>query len=295
MADPSPDDEPKIADADLLFRDDPRRKAPAEGPGAGVRPGAEEGGYDLVGGAAESDVDEVVRPPVPPRPRPEERPRRPAAPREESEATRPRKTAATVDQVWSRGAEWGPSLLILVVVGAAVLGLAYVTFDVENLRLPLVILAVGGLVWVALTYPLLITLERPVRMTPEQAVKDFFGALSHHVPHYRRMWLLLSSAGRVCGEYGSFGGFKAYWKRRLAELRGGKVGAMTPLAFVVESFKADKSAGKTEVDAVLTVAVYARGRRAEGALATVRYELGLVRGPDKMWYLNRGTLPDSEA
>ena len=27
-------------------------------------------------------------------------------------------------------------------------------------------------------------------MTPEQAVKDYFAALSHHVPHYRRMWLL---------------------------------------------------------------------------------------------------------
>ena len=57
------------------------------------------------------------------------------------------------------------------------------------------ILLVGGLGAVVLSYPILITLERPVRITPEQAARDYFGALSHHFPHYRRMWLLLSARG----------------------------------------------------------------------------------------------------
>ena len=34
-------------------------------------------------------------------------------------------------------------------------------------------------------------------MTPEQAVKDYYAAASHHFPHYRRMWLLLSADGQA--------------------------------------------------------------------------------------------------
>ena len=75
------------------------------------------------------------------------------------------------------------------------------------------------MVAVVLSYPILITLERPVRITPEQALRDYYGALSHQLPHFRRMWLLLSTAGRISTAYGSFEGFKAYWKDRLATMR----------------------------------------------------------------------------
>ena len=116
-----------------------------------------------------------------------------------------------------------------------------------------------------MSYPILITLERPVRITPEQAVRDFYGALSHHHPHFRRMWLLLSTAGGSRRRYGSFEGFKAYWKDRLGELRAGHASGMTPLVFEVADFKADKSAGKVKIDAEYTLKVWVRGQRKAGA------------------------------
>ncbi len=184
-----------------------------------------------------------------------------------------------MEQVWSRWAEWGPTLSRIVVVGLVVLGLVYATFDVANLLLPLTLMLVGGCVLVLLSYPILITLERPVRMTPEHAVKDYLGALAHHVPHHRRMWLLLSEAGRTSSEYGSFEGFKSYWKRRLSELRGPNISSMTPLVFVIDDFKSEKSAGLTEIDVTYRVAIFARGRRDEGPIATIPCRVSLVRGP----------------
>ena len=82
------------------------------------------------------------------------------------------------------------------------------------------LLLVGAVGAVVLSYPILITLERPVRMTPEQAVRDYYAALSHHLPHYRRMWLLLARTGRTSSSYGSFEGFKAYWAEKLRTIKG---------------------------------------------------------------------------
>ena len=70
-----------------------------------------------------------------------------------------------------------------------------------------------------------------------------------------------------------------------------KVSGSTPLSFQVEEFKSEKSAGQTYIEAKFKIAVFARGRHAEGPVETIRVETGLVRGPDKMWYLNQGTLP----
>jgi hypothetical protein len=146
----------------------------------------------------------------------------------------------------------------------------------------------------ALSYPILITLERPVRVTPEQAVRDYFSALSHHVPHFRRMWLLLSTAGRVSTAYGSFEGFKGYWKDRLSQLRQGRASALTPLVFEVVNFKAEKSAGRVRIDASFSVNISVRGQRPAGAIHAIPVSISLVRGPDNMWYLENGTLPRGE-
>jgi hypothetical protein len=212
-----------------------------------------------------------------PKPAPERRARR-----EEAEE-------ATVDQVWSRGAEWGVNLAVLAAAGLAVLFLFYMTSSDPGTAI--MILLLGGAVMVALSYPILITLERPVRITPEQAVKDFYGALSHALPHYRRMWLLLSSAGKVSSSYSSYEGFRTYWKRRLAQLRADRVGGRTPLVFEIAEFKSDKSAGLKAVDARFTVQVFASGKTQSGPIDAIPVEMGLVKGPDQMWYLNRGTLP----
>ena len=91
----------------------------------------------------------------------------------------------------------------------------YFLWSVENLAPAFLTLVVGAVGAITLSYPILITLERPVRVTPEQALRDYYAALSHHLPHFRRMWLLLSTAGRISNAYGSFEGFKAYWTDRL--------------------------------------------------------------------------------
>src|SRR5437016_3878019 len=96
--------------------------------------------------------------------------------------------------------------------------------------------------------PLLPRPRRPHRRrTPEQALRDFYNAASHHFPHHRRMWLLLSSSGRESYDFHSFGEFSAYWKKRLAQLRKGKGGSTAPLAFEIDAFKSEKSAGQTRV------------------------------------------------
>ena len=148
--------------------------------------------------------------------------------------------SALVEEVWSRTAEWGPNLVVVVGWLLLVLTVVYFSLGLEWYGFAFLMLLLGGLAAVVLSYPIFITLERPVRITPEQAVRDFYGALSHHVPHLRRMWLLLSTAGRTSTAFGSLDGFKAYWKDRLASLRAGHAGAMTPLVFEVADFKAEQ-------------------------------------------------------
>jgi hypothetical protein len=209
-----------------------------------------------------------------------------------SAASRP-EPAALVEEVWSRPAEWGPTLLLLTAWLLVLAIFIYFTWGQELYAIGFFGLLVGVGLAIVLSYPILITLERPVRVTPEQAVRDFYGALSHHFPHYRRMWLLLSTAGRTTTSYGSFEGFKRYWTDRLRKLKGGQAGTMTPLVFEIAEYRADKSAGKAEVDALFTLKVWVRGRRQAGPLMSIPAQVSLVRGPDKMWYLESGTLPEA--
>jgi hypothetical protein len=280
MADhPEPDDagdEPPIADAAHLFRDESAvgqpRAAPLQPP-----PGADPGAYDLEqveepAGGAPDEVGPIA--PVLPRKKRREPQAREAAPPGE----------ATVDQVWSRAAEWGPNLALLGLVGLVTVLLVYSTSS-------FLLLLIGLVALLVLSYPIMITLERPVRITPEQAVSDFYGSLSHYVPHYRRMWLLLSSAGRDSASFSTYQGFRNYWKARLAQLRGDRAGSFTPLVFKIEEFKSEKSAGLSDVEATFNVKVCLARKGNEEPIESFRVAATLVRGPDKMWYLNRGTLP----
>ena len=177
----------------------------------------------------------------------------------------------------------------------AVVLIVYVLMGWGSYGFAFLILLVGAAGAVVLSYPMLITMERPVRMTPEQAVRDYYGALSHHLPHYRRMWLLLARAGRTTSSYGSFEGFKAYWNDKLRTIKGSQAGTLTPLVFEVENYRGDKSAGKSRVDVKFTLKISIRGQREAGPIASIPGQISLVRGPDKMWYLENGTLPHQPA
>ncbi len=203
--------------------------------------------------------------------------------------------STVVEEVWSRAGEWGGTLIVMGAWLTVVFLVFFFCWFQELYGTAFLALLVGGLVATILSYPLVITLERPVRITPEQAVRDYYGALAHHIPHFRRMWLLLSKAGRISTAYGSFEGFKSYWSDRLRRLRQGHAGRLTPLVFEVEDFKADKSAGKVRIDAEFRLRVSVRGQRKAGPIHSFPMKIALARGPDKMWYLESGTLPRSDS
>jgi hypothetical protein len=280
MSDPLPKSgtgkDKEIAAADWLFHETPARETPRPG-GPVIVPDADSG-FDL------ADV-------------PESPPARASAPVEAPTDVRPRSRMAppagpAVEQVWSRTAEWGTTLLILACWMIAFLWLLYTTLMADMYGPAAALVIIGCLGAAVLIYPILITLERPVRVTPEQAARDYFVSLSHHLPHFRRMWLLLSRRGRTSPQFASYEGFKSYWSKRLDQLKEGHAGRFTPLVFQVVDFQSEKSGGKTEIDAKFTVKVLVRGRRKEGPIWSFPLAMSFVRGPDKMWYMNEGTLAE---
>lgn len=275
---PNPEDpRPEIADAGALFRDEPK-SSPVAKPSAA----RSDDPYELT----DAPIEHTRPSPPPVQFELPARPERPA----EARPTARMEPSDSVEEVWSRMGEWGGTIGLLTAVGLAGLFLVYLFFHFEFYSMAFLGLLALGLALTVLSYPILITLERPVRMTPEQAARDFYTALSHHRPHYRRMWLLLSTKGKVSGSFASFEGFQAYWEKTLEELRGGKASSWTPLKFQVDDFKSEKSAGQTEIEGKYVLNVFIRGRQDEGPVASVRMKSRFVKGPDRMWYLERGTL-----
>jgi len=284
---PNPRDHHDQANADWLFQKD--AKAPAQEPKPESPPGAgTSDGYDIEGlDPEEESVDPApVIPPVP---------SRPARSRANSqwEDRRPKRTKprpGTVDEVWTRWAEWGPDLTRVGIVGAILLIPLYFALAAFQFGVAFLILVVGVGALGYLAYPLFITMERPIRITPEQALKDYFGALSHRKPHYRRMWLLLSSAGKQSHNFNTFAQFTDYWNQTLKAWNSAGSAGANPLVFSVEQFKSEKSAGLKELDAKYAVRVQNTKRpdvETRSQLVTIR----LVKGPDNMWYLDDGTMP----
>jgi HAMP domain-containing protein len=291
------DPQPQVGDAGLLFEGSSPAAGPAIPPPA---PASDSGEVFALADAPDWAADWApAQFPSLPRARPKDPAATPSEPAAAAAGTHPRDDSrldprALVEEPWSRWAEWGPNLIVVGGWLTVLMLLVYFVFGQEFYGLAFVLLIVGLAVAAVLSYPMLITLERPVRVTPEQALKDYYGALSHHVPHFRRMWLLLSAAGRISGAYGSFEGFKGYWKEQLDRLRQGHAGPLTPLVFEVTDFKSEKSAGKTRIDAKYAVRVSVRGHRSDGAIHTIPAAIALVRGPDNMWYLENGTLPRAD-
>jgi len=286
-----PDDE--IADVNHLFGGTPTGKSGStSGP---VVPSGDS--YDL----GDEDPEEpapwsrapIAAPRRPAKPSPDApnrpRPDAPKPPRVSESPRRERESEATVDEVWTRWGEWGPTVIQLAAGLGLVLILTYFFFNWFGLGAAFLSFVVGVAGLILLSYPIAVTLERPVRMTPEQALRDFYGSAAHHFPHYRRMWLLLSDEGRISSEFDSFATFRSYWKHRMTKLRGASVKSTTPLAFSVTEFTGDKSAGQTAIDASYKLTVRPRGEDGT-VLDEVEIETSFVRGPDKMWYLNRGTM-----
>ena len=294
------DRDPDLTSAHLLFQDDPAEKKPAQPPTLRVPVQETEETFDLAAplaieeeNAGEMELAEPVPPPIPiPKPvRSKSEPTRAGTTQAPAEKVR-EEPKDLVEEVWSRPAEWAVSLLIVSVWLLGVAMFVYFASDTLSMGLTFLGMIVGLFIGVLLTYPILITLERPVRITPEQAVRDYYGALAHHFPHHRRMWLLLAKRGRLTPSYGSYEGFKAYWKKQLKILKSGHAGMMTPLVFEIENFRSEKPKGQSRVEVQYSVKVSVRGQRQEGPIGMYPAKITVVRGPDNMWYLESGLMPD---
>ena len=190
-----------------------------------------------------------------------------------------------VDAVWSRWAEWQEPLLW----SAAGIALA-------------VLIVLGGS-WVAMlvfvlasaygAYHIIISLAVPVRVTPEQAVREFYEAAGHRLPNFRRMYILLTTDGRQSDEFTNFADFRAYWQAQVTRLSRSPAW-LVPLEFHVEGFRCRYNGEKTlgSVRYILKVSPRGRPETDEPTAEFAMHNL-VVKGPDGQWYLNDGTLPEA--
>ncbi|RUL87372.1 hypothetical protein [Tautonia sociabilis] len=285
-----PDDDREIADASFLFDDEnvpakpDRSRPPGRSASKPSDSGEPEGGYELADSESGSEPIAVPSRPVPPLPSSIERP-------ESRPAERRSIAPSPVDQPWNRLSEWGPTLSRIGMVLLTTAALLYLGLAPGGGMGAVAVSAIGLAIAVILSYPIAITLERPVRMTPEHALRDYFGALAHHLPHHRRMWLLLSSSGKVSRDFQSYGEFRSYWTRTLSRLKREKAGRATPVSVRIEVVKSEKSAGLEAIEVSYRLLIFLRGRESDGPIYSSQTETTLSRGPDRMWYLDDGRLP----
>jgi len=299
----------ETASAEWLLQDDssrPAAPAPVRPPGAGEEfeladvpsapspPPDSSDDFELVE-VPPDPLDVPVRPPAA-KATAAPTPEKPAGPQADSRPRPPAGRVApprpAVEEIWSRAAEWRQTLLVLAAWAFAMFGLLFFAATAELFEMTVLVLLLGFVGGIVLSYPILITLERPVRITPEQAARDYFGALSHRFPHYRRMWLLLSTRGRTSKHFASFEEFRAYWAGLLNRLRESYAGRFTALVFRVTEFQGEKSAGRSEIDVRFKLKVLVSEREDEKPVLAVVLQRSFVRGPDEMWYLDDGTLPE---
>ncbi len=283
---PSPEEPTEPDDAALLWQDESDAKPVDEAP---MEPrGAPGESYDLTELASGGEGAAPARRPVP-------------LPLDDSPGRRGSLDAGggepedVVDVIYTRWAEWRATILRLVGVALATLFVAYFSLDLGWFGVTGAVLLIGMAAGLVLSYPMLVTLERPVRFTPEQTLRDYYGSLEHYIPQVRRMWLLLSRDGRQSSRFASFEGYQRYWETRLASLRGANLSAWTPLVFEIVDYEGEKSGDLDALSARFRVRVSARGHRAEGPIATIPVKARLMRGPDRQWYLRDGMLPEVEA
>jgi hypothetical protein len=185
-----------------------------------------------------------------------------------------------VKPTYDRGREAGPifiSVVILLAVGVA---------TTVNGTVAGVLVVLGGLAWGVYRFALI--LAHPVRVTPEQAVREFYDAFCHRVPNYRRMYLLLSVPAKRDKQINSYRAFCAYWGWRQAQVVGKRY--IEAAAFDIERFEAKYNAQRTFATVDFTLLLYRRGNP-QNPVFVRPVSTTLVKGRDGSWYLNEGTLP----
>ncbi|GEM_PF-5504449 len=266
---------------------DPSRTPDGTGPSS--EPAAQSDSASPVAGAEGYQVADPEPRPV----RPAAEPRQPpstfqpssaaAEPNRTPEAANTPEQLPEVHEVWTRWVEWKEPIYWI----AGTLGLVALIELGGGLTSAAILLA--GLAYGL--YQIVITLEVPVRVTAEHAVHEFFAALAHRQPSYKRMYLLLTTDAKHCDEFGSLAEFIAYWNGLLSRLARGPIW-MTPLDFRVEGVTCAYNPERTFASLRYKVRVFTRGSGGAGEpLAEFEAANAAVKGPDGQWYLNDGTLP----
>jgi|GEM_PF-6244080 len=194
--------------------------------------------------------------------------------------------------LWSRYQESGPALFRVLFSAGITLLLAWLFADWNTIHVSGWFALIGGISTILMAYPLVVGLERPVRTSPERVVRDFFESLEHHVPLYRRMWLLLTPESRVTRHYTDLAGFREYWKGRIREWQHRGAWPGTPVVMSIGSLTATPDPGEPFVRHLkFTLAVSLRGRRSSGSVATYDISWTAERGRDGQWYLRQAEPP----
>lgn len=277
---PSANDYPPLSPPDHNVSED---RASADSISPGTDPPSDEEAYEL----EETDA------PAAPSPVPIEQP--PVAdkltPTAEPGARKQAKPAATkskvnpqVTQLWS---QWGELRHVLIIPLALVV-LGGVACTPSSHVLVGVFMVLAGLAGTG--YLIAVSLERPVRVTPEQGVRGYFESLDHHLPNFRRMYLLLTDGAKKVPELHTYRCFRAYWNYRLAQIRPAEEG-FRPIVAKVKKFNAQYNRSRKWARATFVLEFYIRGLEDE-PLASYEMSCDLVKAPDGMWYLNEGRIPE---
>jgi hypothetical protein len=205
-----------------------------------------------------------------------------------------RLAAARPFPLWSRARESGPAAVASSVVALSALILAWIFSDWNTIHIAGWICLIGAAATILTAYPLVVGLERPVRMSPERTVKDFFESLEHHSPLYRRMWLFLTPEAQNSRHYAEFSGFRAYWQGRVREWRHrGDSWPGTPVVVTIENLKPSHDPSDPLVRHLrFSIGVSLRGRRSAGPVARYDLNWSAERGRDGQWYLRQADPPE---
>jgi hypothetical protein len=209
----------------------------------------------------------------------------PSAEAPEQAATEPfPDPAPEVRDVWTRWSDWKWPLIWT----AAGVGLA--TLIVFGREYVAVLSFVAALTYGS--YRVITSLEVPVRVTPQQAIEEFFAAAGHRLPNFDRMYALLTADGKQCDEFRNPPEFRAYWSERIAKLTPSPIW-IVPLEFHVEGFTCHYNQDKSMATVRYTIRVAPRTSQASvRSVAELTASNLVVKGPDGQWYVNDGRLPD---
>lgn len=199
----------------------------------------------------------------------------------------PKPVKPRVTGLWNQRGDLGRLAIVPIVL--VVLGILICTSPMNVLIG--VFTSLAGLAMLA--YLVAVSLDRPVRVTPEQGVREYFEALDHHLPNLRRMYLLLTDDAKQVPELSTYRRFRAYWIYRLALLRPAEEG-MRPMVAKVRKFKSQYNRNRTWARASYILEFYVRGLEGE-SVATFEMNSELVKAADGMWYLNEGRIPEPGA